>query len=89
MDFKIGAIQVASINRYHEVQRKTTKPAALKQEADKVDFSESKTLFSQALEAAKASPDIRGERVATVKTAIQNGTYQVDSQAIARRILGL
>lgn len=89
MDFKIGPVQVSGVQRYNEITRKPVKAAAPKQVADRVDVSESSRLFSQALVAAQATPDVRAERVEAVRAAVQNGTYQVDSRLIAERILGL
>lgn len=89
MSLKIGPVQMAGIQRYNEVTKKPVKSAEVRQETDKVDVSGSSRLFAQALEAAKAAPEVRAERVDAIRTAVQNGTYQIDSQRIAARILGL
>lgn len=39
------------------------------------------------LAAAKQSPEIRADRVAELQAQIQAGTYQIDSMAIARKML--
>jgi flagellar biosynthesis anti-sigma factor FlgM len=39
--------------------------------------------------AAAASPEVRQERVAALKAQVQNGTYQVDNEALARKLLGV
>lgn len=43
--------------------------------------------IQKALETVQASPDIRSEKVDAIKTQVANNTYQVDSQAIAEKIL--
>lgn len=89
MSLKIGPVQIAGVQRYNEIAKKPVKGATAAQETDKIDVSGSSRLFAQALEAAKAAPEVRSERVEAVRTAVQNGTYQIDSQRIAARILGL
>jgi flagellar biosynthesis anti-sigma factor FlgM len=41
----------------------------------------------QALEAAKAAPDVRADKVADAKARIAQGTYTVNADVIARVIL--
>ena len=43
--------------------------------------------IQKALETAQTSPDIRSEKVAEIKSQIASNTYQVDSQALAEKIL--
>jgi flagellar biosynthesis anti-sigma factor FlgM len=43
--------------------------------------------FQKALDIAKATPDIREDRVKALKEQIQNGTYKVDSGDIADAML--
>ncbi len=43
--------------------------------------------IQKALETVQTSPDIRSEKVDAIKTQIASNTYQVDSEAIAERIL--
>lgn len=89
MDFRVGPVHVAGVQRYNEVTRKPVQAAAPKQAADQIDVSESSRLFAQALVAAQSAPDVRAERVEAVRAAIQSGDYQVNAQLIAERILGL
>ncbi len=43
--------------------------------------------IQKALETVQTSPDIRSEKVDAIKTQVASNTYQVDSEAIAERIL--
>lgn len=37
--------------------------------------------------AASAAPDVRAERVAAIKAALADGSYQIDNRAIAERLV--
>ena len=41
----------------------------------------------QALEAAKAAPDVRADKVADTQQRIAQGTYTVKAEVVAREIL--
>jgi negative regulator of flagellin synthesis FlgM len=43
--------------------------------------------IQKALETIQASPDTRSEKVAEIKNQIASNTYQVDSRALAEKIL--
>ncbi len=55
--------------------------------SDKVSISSRAKDAALAKEVAKSSPDINEEKVARLKAAIQNGTYKVDSDAVADRLV--
>ena len=42
---------------------------------------------SKIKEMAKEAPDVNESKVAKLKSAIQNGTYNVDAEAIADRLV--
>ena len=89
MDFnKIGPVRGPGVVRYTGAVRKPAGAAALSN-ADKVDFSESGRLFAQALKAAQEAPAVRAGLVEEIKARVQNGTYQVDSAALAAKMLAL
>ncbi len=87
MDLKIGSVPTAGISRYSEVQKKAPQSVQVKQESDKVDTSSSSRLFNQALRAVKESPDVRADKVEAIRKSIEDGTYRVDSEAIADKML--
>lgn len=43
--------------------------------------------IQKALETVQTSPDVRSEKVAEIKSQIASNTYQVDSEALAEKIL--
>ena len=43
--------------------------------------------IQKALETVQTSPDVRSEKVAEIKSQIDSNTYQVDSAALAEKIL--
>ena len=52
-----------------------------------VEISDQARLMQQATEIANAAPDVRADKVAALKKAIANGTYHVDSAAIADKLV--
>lgn len=64
---------------------KHAQPAS--RQADSVTLSNSSERLRRAQELAAAAPDVRAEKVAALKEEVQNGTYQVDNQALAEKLL--
>ena len=52
-----------------------------------VQISDTARFMKQAFETAKGSPDIRREKIESLKRQINDGTYKVDAGALADRIL--
>ena len=52
-----------------------------------VEISDRAKLMKQATDVVKSSPDVRKEKVQALKKSIQDGTYRVDSSAIAERLV--
>jgi negative regulator of flagellin synthesis FlgM len=52
-----------------------------------VEISENARLMKQAHELARNAPDIRENRVASLRQKIRDGSYSVDSGALAERII--
>ncbi len=61
-------------------------PAAL---TDTVNLTSSAKLLERLDKTLAASPDIDSDRVAEIKTAIENGDYQIDADAIADAMIRL
>ena len=83
------------IEAYSQVQQiysnsKVGKPQAAKKTndiRDTVSFSASRKDSQAAKQAISASHDIREDKVASLKTAIKNGTYDVSGEAFADKLL--
>jgi negative regulator of flagellin synthesis FlgM len=52
-----------------------------------VEISEKARLMQKAADVAHGSPDVRKDKVAALKKNIQNGTYQVNSGAVAEKLI--
>lgn len=52
-----------------------------------VEISEGAQLMRKAAEAAKSAPDIRHDKIADLKARIQAGTYEIDNDKLAEKIL--
>lgn len=54
---------------------------------DKAAAKHEAVLLTQALQTARQAPDIREEKIMELKKQLENGTYKIDSTAIAMSIL--
>ncbi|MGL6173162.1 MAG: flagellar biosynthesis anti-sigma factor FlgM [Cellulosilyticaceae bacterium] len=54
---------------------------------DEVIFSPQALEIQNAHKAAKASPDVRAEKVAAIKEQIKSGTYTIDAKAVSEKII--
>ncbi len=52
-----------------------------------VTISEKARLMKSAFDTAKASPDVRADRVNWLKQKIKDGTYRVDADAVAEKLI--
>lgn len=57
------------------------------QNNEMVQLSEESQLMNQAAEIAKATPSVRANRIADLKARIQNGTYEIDFEGVAEKII--
>lgn len=67
-------------------QQPQSAAVAKPQQPDKVELSAKSRQYSQALAAARNAPATRADLVASLRTQVQNGTYQVDSQSLATAV---
>jgi negative regulator of flagellin synthesis FlgM len=77
---------------YASEQKKTgliTQPSSAKSsKADEVVLSEAAQSFSKILQTAQKNiSNVREEKVAELTKRIENGSYKVDSQAVAEKLL--
>ncbi|MFN3740052.1 MAG: flagellar biosynthesis anti-sigma factor FlgM [Thermodesulfovibrionales bacterium] len=56
---------------------------------DRVDISERAKEAARLIEAIKAIPDIRTEKVDEIREAISSGKYRIEPMKIAEKILGI
>lgn len=52
-----------------------------------VEISDNARLMRKATEVVQGAPDIRQEKVAALKKAIQEGTYRVDADKVAEKVI--
>lgn len=57
------------------------------QTADRVNLSSTSQQVDSLRKVVDAAADIRADKVAAIKTAVQNGNYTVDSQRIADALI--
>lgn len=56
---------------------------------DQANVGQTEALLAQIIQAANNAPAVDETKVNALQQAIQNGTYQVDSMAIAKKLMGL
>ncbi|EGY24805.1 MAG TPA: flagellar biosynthesis anti-sigma factor FlgM [Desulfovibrio sp.] len=61
--------------------------AASSAQGDRVSLSDEAKLRTEAYSAALAAPDVRQEKVDALKSKVESGEYQVDSRAVAEKLL--
>ncbi len=70
-----------------EAPDKAKKTELQKNAQDKVQLSERAKKVEQLTKAVEAVPDVRLDRVQALKKAIQEGTYRVDPEKIAQKMI--
>jgi len=81
-----GAMKV---NSYGKTVYATGKFRAGGQEIDELKRCKSNCQFQAWFTVAKDAPEVRMDKVGTIKKQIEAGTYKVDSRDIAEKILGI
>lgn len=67
----------------------TTEPAEIERtQDDRVSLSSESRELQAAKDAVAAVPDIREEKVAAIKTAIESGSYEINPGGIAEKMVG-
>lgn len=87
---RIEFTRVASVsgyNAYRAAQPAGQGSSAARPRGDAVQFSPSVTTIRAAQAAAAKASDIRAERVSEIRTQVQEGTYQVNAQKVAEKLL--
>ncbi len=55
--------------------------------ADRISLSPEARLHATAVQAANSAPDVRADKVASLKAKVETGEYQVNSRDIASKLL--
>jgi flagellar biosynthesis anti-sigma factor FlgM len=61
--------------------------AAQTQQGDTVSLSDSAKSLASARQSVQAAPDVREQKVADIKQRVHDGTYDVPSRVLARKML--
>jgi negative regulator of flagellin synthesis FlgM len=80
------AAQIAQSYGLPAVDGGSAKARKAGQRPDQASLSAEAQELLQARRAVQESPDVRADRVAALRQQIQDGTYRVDEQALARRL---
>lgn len=64
-----------------------TKKTGKEKKSDQLNISNRAREFQVAMEQIKNQPDIRAEKVAAIKKQVESGTYKVDAQKIADKMM--
>ena len=65
------------------VSETSSEPAA----RDSVEISQAKTEITRAREVIREQPEVRTEKVETIKQEVDEGTYKVDGEKVAEKII--
>ena len=85
---KVGSIPHASkVNPYTEPARVASNGRTGFQETDKLELNESRRQFRVLMKAAHDVPEVRMEKVDSIRKQIEAGVYHVDSRDVAEKIL--
>ena len=70
-----------------KVNNPATQPSKAEGKNDQVDITTVADKITKALESSKTIPAIDEKRVNAVKKALEEGTYPIDAQEIARKMM--
>lgn len=75
---KVGAVSKEKVD---------TKDGKVAGSPDRIDVSEKAKVLQKAKNAVDASPDVREEKVSSLKKAIDEGSYNVSSEEVAESLI--
>lgn len=70
----------------NQAQTKTD-PQNVRSSSDSLEISDRSRELARARQAVDAAPDVRADRVAEIKKRIEDGTYSVSPELLARKLL--
>ena len=62
-------------------------PSSPQETGDKVQLSDRSREIARAREAVESAPEVRSEKVARIKSALQTGTYNVKAEKVAEAVI--
>jgi negative regulator of flagellin synthesis FlgM len=80
----------AYVNQVQDKEKndeKAEEAAKQQQKADTVELSDTAQKIQEAKKQLESIPDVREEKVARLKEQIENGTYEIDAEKIADKML--
>ena len=72
-----------------QLQKATSASAARTTEKDHAILSDQAQLLSKAMAKMEGTPEVRMEKVESLRNEILNGQYQVNYEELAKRMIGL
>lgn len=84
---KINGINIGEIRRKYAQQNNKPDTISKNNPQDSMSISNRARQISGIEKKLSEIPDIRQEKVDNIRNAIQNGQYEIDSRAIARKII--
>lgn len=89
---QVGASQVADQKKVQKKSSVDDSQSLSKSEVapsgDRVEISSDAAVLAKGMETIKSTPDVRADKVAELKKAIQAGTYKMDAAKIAEKMIG-
>lgn len=83
-------MRIDAYNQISQIYQATKKPTVTKKAnvsgTDKVEISQFGKDYQIAKQAVAAAPDIREDKVAQIKSRIENGTYDVSAEDFAAKL---
>lgn len=82
-----GALSKAGKASTNALDAGLAAPAGGAEPSDKVNLSHEAQALREGIQAVKDSPDVRADKVKSLRDAIRNGTYKVDNKAVAEKMI--
>ncbi len=86
-DQNLYVTNATKTQRLNTAEGKTASEAREIQPKDKVSLSKVSKDFQLAKDAVTSTPDIRLEKVSPIKQKVAEGTYEVNAESVAERII--
>lgn len=84
---EVKQVQATSLNKVERKKVEEPGSTAKTSATDKVNVSGKSKGFAELLGSVAAQPDVRAEKVEGLKQSIAEGTYNVDAEKLAEKIM--